>query len=396
MKRNSLDKLTLGHVKINSIRNMFDARTYIIRHNIDKILISERKIDDTFLLAQFFIKGFSAPYRQDKNRTGRGLLLFVREDVPSRILNPKSKTDIETLSVEINLRKRKWFLNCSYNPHKNQISNHLECLNRLIDEYNTYYENFIFIGDFNTSVEESQMENFCNLNCLESLIQKPTCYKNPSQPTCIDLILTNRPSYFQHSEVFETNLSDFHLLTGTELEINFQKQKPKIIACRDYNKFDNNAFRHDIEKCNFNTADLKTFKVTVFCIFNKHVPMKRKYVRANEAPFMTKELHKRIMKRSRLRNKFLKNKNETNRNNYKLQRSYCIKLLKTTKKQYFNNLNTSKVTDNRTFWKTVVPLFTNKPSRGAKIILKEGNKNITNDSELCEVFNTYFQTLWPA
>ena len=143
--------------------------------------------------------------------------------MPSRILNPKSKTDIETLSVEINLRKRKWFLNCSYNPHKNQISNHLECLNRLIDEYNTYYENFIFIGDFNTSVEESQMENFCNLNCLESLIQKPTCYKNPSQPTCIDLILTNRPSYFQHSEVFETNLSDFHLLTVTEFKMNFQK-----------------------------------------------------------------------------------------------------------------------------------------------------------------------------
>ena len=162
---------------------------------------------------------------------------------------------------------------------------------------------------------------------------------------------------------------------------------------RDYKKFDNNAFRHDIEKCSFNTADLKTFKETVFCIFNKLASMKRKYVRANEAPFMTKELHKAIMKRSRLRNKFLKNKNEINRNNYKVQRNYCKKLLKTTKKQYFNNLNTSKVTDNRTFWKTVVPLFTNKPSRGAKIILKEGNKNITNDSELCEVFNTYFSNI---
>ena len=46
--------------------------------------------------SQFFIKGFSAPYRQDRNRTGGGLLLFVREDVPSRILNPKSKTDIDS------------------------------------------------------------------------------------------------------------------------------------------------------------------------------------------------------------------------------------------------------------------------------------------------------------
>ena len=108
MKQNSSDKLSLGHVNINSIRNKFDAFTYIIGYNIDIILISETKIDDTFPTAQFFIiKGFSAPYRQDRNRLGGGLLLLVREDVPSRILNSKSKTDITTLSVEINLRKRK-------------------------------------------------------------------------------------------------------------------------------------------------------------------------------------------------------------------------------------------------------------------------------------------------
>ena len=47
----------------------------------------------------------------------------------------------------------------------------------------------------------------------------------------------------------------------------------------------------------------------VFHIFNKHAPIKRKYIRANEAPFMTKDLHKAIMKRSKLRNKFLKSRN---------------------------------------------------------------------------------------
>ena len=62
--------------------------------------------------------------------------------------------------------------------------------------------------------------------------------------------------------------------------------------------------------------------------------MKRKYIRANEAPFMAKELHEAIMKRSRLRNKFLQNKNGININNYKVQINYCKKLLKTTKKQY--------------------------------------------------------------
>ena len=47
---------------------------------------------------------------------------------------------------------------------------------------------------------------------------------------------------------------------------------------------------------------------------------------------MTKELHKAIMKRSRLRNKVLKKKNEINRNNYKVQGNYCKKVLQTTNK----------------------------------------------------------------
>ena len=75
------------------------------------------------------------------------------EDLPSKILTYSSNCDIETLLVEISLRKRNWFLNGSYNPNKSQISHHLECLNSLLDEYSKKYENYVFIGDFkvNTS-----------------------------------------------------------------------------------------------------------------------------------------------------------------------------------------------------------------------------------------------------
>ena len=52
---------------------------------------------------------------------------------------------------------------------------------------------------------------------------KTNMLQNPSQPTCIDLILANRPSCFQHREIFETNLSDFHLFTMTELKVKFSK-----------------------------------------------------------------------------------------------------------------------------------------------------------------------------
>ena len=51
-------------------------------------------------------------------------------------------------------------------------------------------------------MSDKAMEDFCSLNNLESLIKKPTCYKSRENPTCIDLILTNRSGYFQHSKVF--------------------------------------------------------------------------------------------------------------------------------------------------------------------------------------------------
>ena len=48
------------------------------------------------------------------------------------------------------------------------------------------------------------------------------------------------------------------------------------------------------------------------------------------------------MKRSRFRISFLKDKTESNRENYKTQETLAKKLLKTTKKSYFDTLNTKK------------------------------------------------------
>ena len=84
-----------------------------------------------------------------------------------------------------------------YNPNKNLISNHLQCLNRIIDEFSKNYDNVIFLGDLSACIIDNAMTSFCSLNDLTCLIDQTTCYKNPDKPTCIDLILTNRPNYFQ-------------------------------------------------------------------------------------------------------------------------------------------------------------------------------------------------------
>ena len=119
------------------------------------------------------ILGFGTTYRNDRNSKDGGLPLYIREDIPSKGLSFKTNYDIEILIVEINLKKRKWFLNRSCNPNKNQISHYFKCFNRIIHEYNIKYNNFVFISDFNINVNESSMKDFCNLSGLKILINEP-------------------------------------------------------------------------------------------------------------------------------------------------------------------------------------------------------------------------------
>ena len=87
-------------------------------------------------------------------------------------------------------------------------------------------------------------------------------------------------------------------------------------------------------------------------VINKHVPLKRKYITANHAEYMDKELREAIMKCSKLRNDYLKHRSEENRLAYKKQRHFCVTLLR-KKKHYFNNVDLNLVRDNKMLWKTI-------------------------------------------
>ena len=90
-------------------------------------------------------------------------------------------------------------------------------------------------------------------------------------------------------------------------------------------------------------------------IFNEHAPLKKRYVRANQAPFMNEKLSKEIVTRSCLNNKFLKTKTDANRKAYNKQRNYCVSLIRRERKSFFNNLDTKGIVNNRRFqWPTII------------------------------------------
>ena len=125
-------------------------------------------------------------------------------------------------------------------------------------------------------------------------------------------------------------------------------------------------------------------------ILEKKAPLKERYVRYNQAKFMNKILQKAIMNRSRLLNRYRKEKTEATRSAYKRQRNFCVKLLRKTKKEFYNNLNVKYITENKLFLKTVKPSFTDKTLKDERITLVENNKVVSDESELVEIFCKYF------
>ena len=104
---------------MNSIRNKFQFLEKEVCANLDILLISETKLDDSFPSAQFLLDGFSKLHRLDRCSNGGGILLYIIDDIPSGLPSNSNKT--ESIFAEINFREKKWLFCASYNLHKSSI-----------------------------------------------------------------------------------------------------------------------------------------------------------------------------------------------------------------------------------------------------------------------------------
>ena len=155
------------------------------------------------------------------------------------------------------------------------------------------------------------------------------------------------------------------------------KQKPNIVTCRNYKDFFNEAFMFDVKNGIIqmtpenNNFEFDRFKTGLDEANQRHAPTKRRYVRKNHTPFINKKINKEIMKRSHLRNKFfdIKSDIDIDRKAHNKQSNLCVSLIRSEKNSLFNNINTRDTTDNKTFWKTGKPFFTDKIKIKSKITL---------------------------
>ena len=187
----------------------------------------ESKFDNSFPVAQFEISRYATPYRFDKNSYDGGILLYIRGDIPSKPLHV-FKLPVKGCIVELKLHKPKWLLCCIYNPQKKSISDFLQEFQKMLDVFSLKFSGILIIGNFNAEIRECHWKNFCELYDLRNPVKQPTCFKNPQNPFCIDLLLTNKSHSFCNTCLIEMGLSHFHKTTLTVFKVKFAKCKQKF------------------------------------------------------------------------------------------------------------------------------------------------------------------------
>ena len=289
----------IAQININSIRNKFELLVSQIASNIDVLMISETKIDESFPTSQFLIDDFSSPYRLDRNSNGGYILVYFKNKtyftpcssvsmvnfeqvIAGWVITKSLKTinlSIEAIFIEMNLRCKKWLLCFTYNPNKSLLERHLNQIQAQLEIFCKNYEHLLLLGDFNANISESTLTSFCTFFKLKNLVKEPTCYKNPNNPSCIDLFLTNCARSFHKTCVFETGLSDFHKLVVTILRSKVESLPPKIISYRTYKQFNEGKFK-DLFLSYLNELEMSdlsadVFKITFLNALNSFAPVKK-------------------------------------------------------------------------------------------------------------------------
>ena len=301
------------------------------------------------------------PYRRNRGNHGGEKMVFIREClITKRLENLETKLS-ETVCLKLTVSNKKWFILFAYrSPQENNKYVFFNELNKTLSKAVNSYKNIIVTGDLNIDVSDpdkdrnNYLSDFVDTFSLSNLVNTKTCHKNVSGTT-IDIMLTNKPHCFQKTSTVVTGLSDFHKMIISCLKTTFKKIPPKKIIFRDYKKFDEQNFLHDLDQQMIKGKFYKEknmyeiFSDTFKAVVNKHAPLKEKIVRGNNAPFMTKELRKAIMNRSRLKKKYQDWPSRENFKNWKKQKNKCNKLCRKAKKEQFKNVTERNLNSNNKF-----------------------------------------------
>ena len=378
-------------------------RYYLELISFDIVGISETKLDDTFPVNQFSIDNYKL-YRQDRNSKGGGVMMFVKDTIPHRIIKDLSGVidNIDYISLEVTTQRGKWILTYIYCPPSvkdNCFTNFMSSLCENIISKNALT---LFFGDLNYNLlNNNALSCICDIHGLTNLIKDPTCFK-AENPTLLDVLLTDKPNCFSGKLNIDLGLSDFHNFVCVASKLFTPCESKRKIKYRSMKHFNVEDFSRDLEHTPFYVCSLFddiddvvwAHKALYESVLNDHAPTKSKTITNKSVPHMNSELRKAMNQRNMWRSRHFRCKsNKILRNNYVFWRNKVVSLNRCSIRKYFDEkCNTPN--NSSSFFKTISPYVTDKKlTNGSNIILNENDEIVSDSFEVANIFNMYYQSI---
>ena len=394
----------MAHININSVRHKHEPLyESLTKGLLDILFVQESKIDQTFPEAQFKVPGFKL-YRNDCTSNMGGIIAHVRDDIVQRRMVDMENLHcnsgrIETVIIEITVNCEKWLLCSMYKQPVVKNVDFTSVFEDFITRCYSQYSNIIVMGDLNINMNVGNhcISDVFDIHGIKNIVTSPTCFKG-SNPTLIDVVLSNVPKRLQGTFVFDTSLSDFHHMVCFATKIHIPKKSPRIITYRSYKRFDEVKYLRDLHEAPFQVAEIFDSVDDVYwfqqClmkqIMDENAPIKTKKVKHVQLPFMNGKLRKEINYKNMLKRKYEKWPTHVNWTLYKKHRNYVVKLRKESVRNYMKN-KCIPGQHSRDFWKVVNPLISDKQKGNCDNLTLVDNDVVLSDSNIvCSTLNNYF------
>ena len=205
------------------------------------------------------------------------------------------------------------------------------------------------------------------------------------------------PQYLFNSFNFDFGLSDCHNMIGILVKGKAPFVSNEKVQYRIFRYFNEADFNAEVQNIPFHIfyvfddpddeywANEYLFKEVI----DEHVPMKERRSKTNKPPFMNCELRRAVYAKRMFRNKYLKSRSPSNWENYRKQRNLVTKLKKQSLRVYFFEHYHGRP-KSKAFWPTIKPFLSKKGSKDdPTILLNEGGQIISDQMEVCTVFNDF-------
>ena len=424
MQQNNMKSLSIVHINARSIYpTNVTNRTFkldeifsvlCIQHKFDVICISETWLTQAISNDDINLVGYKL-FRRDRGRLGGGVIMYVNDQLPSKLKTNLLKNDIESIWIETELSNKKIIIGTFYRPPNqtlNEIDNFLALFQESIDDtLLDKAESLIITGDFNDRCEKwdenhaqsdlsNKLVDILNASNLYQIIKEPTRITTNTS-NLLDLIITDSPGYIMDSGTLPPLANLDHCAVFCKLTIRYINDTTYIRHVWDYKNANFQELNLALQVAPWDVG-LQTFddvndsadyfSQLLLSTAKEYIPNRNILIRPKDKPWMTKELHKLFRIRNRLFSKFKRNNTPLNEQKYKEARRNAGIARDTAKLNFKIKLGNRLADPNlssKDYWHTAKQIFKAKSHTGIPS-LTDNNISYTTSGEKANLLNNFF------